>query len=47
MQQKKFVKVGLTTENFRKYVGIIRGEVLDYFSKTVFENDVSPLPIVE
>ncbi|KAK4703068.1 hypothetical protein P7C70_g3147, partial [Phenoliferia sp. Uapishka_3] len=40
MQQKKFVKVGLTTENFRKYVGIIHGEVIDYFSKTVFENDV-------
>ncbi|KAL8286891.1 hypothetical protein RQP46_003897 [Phenoliferia psychrophenolica] len=39
MQQKKFVKVGLTTENFKKYVGIIREEVLDYFSKTVFEND--------
>lgn len=41
MEQKKFVKFGLTTENFRRYVGIIRGEVEDYLTTTVFEKDVS------
>ncbi|KAH7911689.1 cytochrome P450 [Hygrophoropsis aurantiaca] len=33
MEQKKFVKVGLTTENFRSYVGMIEDEV-DEFMKT-------------
>ena len=41
MEQKKFVKFGLTTENFRRYVGIIRGEVEEYLTETVFEKDVS------
>ncbi|KAF9243435.1 cytochrome P450 [Melanogaster broomeanus] len=30
MEQKKFVKVGLSTENFRAYVGMIEDEVDDY-----------------
>lgn len=40
MEQKKFVKFGLTTENFRRYVGLIRGETLGYLSNTVFAKDV-------
>ncbi|GAA5910199.1 hypothetical protein JCM6882_001770 [Rhodosporidiobolus microsporus] len=36
MEQKKFVKFGLTTENFRRYVGLIRTEVRDYLSKNVY-----------
>lgn len=43
MEQKKFVKFGLTTENFRRYVGIITGEVEEYLASTVFANDVSKL----
>lgn len=41
MEQKKFVKFGLTTENFRRYVGLIKGEVESYLSSVVFDNDVS------
>lgn len=41
MEQKKFVKFGLTTENFRRYVGLIKGEVEGYLSSVVFDNDVS------
>ncbi|KAG8213275.1 cytochrome P450 [Butyriboletus roseoflavus] len=33
MEQKKFVKVGLSVENFRAYVGMIENEV-DHFTKT-------------
>lgn len=33
MEQKKFVKVGLSTENFRAYVGMIEDEV-EQFVKT-------------
>lgn len=33
MEQKKFMKVALTTEAFRTYVPIISGEVNDYFKK--------------
>ncbi|KAF8440375.1 cytochrome P450 [Boletus edulis BED1] len=33
MEQKKFVKVGLSVENFRAYVGMIEDEV-DHFMKT-------------
>lgn len=40
MEQKKFVKFGLTTENFRRYVGLIRQEVLGYVSTHVFDQDV-------
>ncbi|GAA5829004.1 hypothetical protein JCM3766R1_003900 [Sporobolomyces carnicolor] len=39
MEQKKFVKFGLTTDNFRRYVGLIRQEVLGYVSTHVFDND--------
>lgn len=30
MEQKKFVKVGLSTENFRAYVGMIEDEVTNF-----------------
>lgn len=40
MQQKKFIKTGLTTENFKRYVPIIADEVEAYLSKTVFLGDV-------
>lgn len=33
MEQKKFVKVGLSTDNFRAYVGMIEDEV-DHFMRT-------------
>ncbi|KAH6686471.1 cytochrome P450 51B [Plectosphaerella plurivora] len=33
MEQKKFMKVALTTESFRSYVPIIAGEVNQYFNK--------------
>ncbi|GAA5856096.1 hypothetical protein JCM9279_002364 [Rhodotorula babjevae] len=36
MEQKKFVKFGLTTDNFRRYVGLIRTEVRDYITKHVY-----------
>ncbi|KAI5481064.1 cytochrome P450, family 51 (sterol 14-demethylase) [Pseudohyphozyma bogoriensis] len=39
MEQKKFVKFGLTTDNFKRYVGLIRGEVLDYISGHIFDKD--------
>ncbi|GAA5838922.1 hypothetical protein JCM11251_003737 [Rhodosporidiobolus azoricus] len=39
MQQKKFVKVGLTPDNFRRYVPMIATEVDQYLSKKVFTND--------
>ncbi|GAA5862427.1 hypothetical protein JCM3774_002513 [Rhodotorula dairenensis] len=45
MEQKKFVKFGLTTENFRRYVGLIRQEVNEYMNKHVYANNtktVSP-----
>ena len=37
MEQKKFVKFGLTTENFKRYVGLIAGEVEGYLNDVVFE----------
>ena len=40
MEQKKFVKFGLTTDNFRRYVGLIRTEVRDYISKHVYADGV-------
>jgi hypothetical protein len=40
MEQKKFVKFGLTTENFRKYTGIIRTEVRNYISTNVYGGGV-------
>jgi len=38
MQQKKFVKSGLTPENFRKYVPMIADETISYLEDHVFEN---------
>lgn len=43
MEQKKFVKFGLTTENFRRYVGLIRDEVREYTGKHVYANKVRVL----
>lgn len=40
MEQKKFVKFGLTTDNFRRYVGLIRTEVRDYINKHVYADGV-------
>ncbi|KAA1081585.1 Lanosterol 14-alpha-demethylase [Puccinia graminis f. sp. tritici] len=37
MQQKKFIKSGLTTENFRKYVTLIADETISYLEDHVFE----------
>ncbi|KAJ7649989.1 lanosterol 14-alpha-demethylase [Roridomyces roridus] len=46
MQQKKFVKFGLTTDNFRAYVGMIEEEVEQYMDKdpafrTYQDNDIN------
>lgn len=30
MEQKKFVKFGLTTENFRAYVGMVQNEITQF-----------------
>lgn len=30
MEQKRFVKVGLSTDNFRAYIGMIEDEVEEY-----------------
>jgi sterol 14alpha-demethylase len=30
MEQKKFIKFGLSTDNFRQYVGMIEGEVMNF-----------------
>ena len=32
MQQKKFVKVGLSTENFKTYIGMFESEVEDFIN---------------
>lgn len=37
MEQKKFVKFGLTTDNFRRYVGLIREEVLGYMTEHILK----------
>lgn len=34
MEQKKFCKAVLTTDSFRRYVPLIRKEILDYFTKS-------------
>lgn len=34
MEQKKFMKIALTTEAFRSYVPIVSGEVRDYFKRS-------------
>ncbi|GAA5821708.1 hypothetical protein JCM11251_000983 [Rhodosporidiobolus azoricus] len=36
MEQKKFVKFGLTTDNFKRYVGLIRTEVRGYLNSNVY-----------
>src|SRR6186713_1054001 len=36
MEQKKFVKVGLSTEHFRRYVDIIASEVDHYVNHEIF-----------
>lgn len=46
MQQKKFVKIGLSVENFKQYVGMIEDEVLQFLnSDSSFEvyqqNDIN------
>ncbi|KAG0151884.1 hypothetical protein CROQUDRAFT_667588 [Cronartium quercuum f. sp. fusiforme G11] len=38
MQQKKFIKSGLSTENFRRYVGMIVDETVAYLETHVFES---------
>jgi hypothetical protein len=43
MEQKKFVKYGLTTDNFRRYVGLIREEVLGYMNGHIFASKVRTL----
>ncbi|KAI0311576.1 cytochrome P450 [Amylostereum chailletii] len=45
MEQKKFVKVGLSTDNFRSYVGMIEDEISEYLNRDASfrvyqENDV-------
>lgn len=45
MEQKKFVKTGLSTENFRAYVGMIEDEVEEFLkhdpSFKFYQNDIS------
>ncbi|KAJ7170930.1 lanosterol 14-alpha-demethylase [Mycena crocata] len=46
MQQKKFVKFGLTTENFRAYVGMVEDEVEEFLKtdtrfRTYQQNDIN------
>ncbi|KAI0043835.1 cytochrome P450 [Auriscalpium vulgare] len=46
MEQKKFIKVGLSTENFRSYVGMIEDEVSEYMAhdpsfRTFQMNDIN------
>ncbi|KAJ7018796.1 lanosterol 14-alpha-demethylase [Mycena alexandri] len=46
MQQKKFVKFGLSTENFRAYVGMVEDEVDDFLKhdvrfQTYQQNDIN------
>ncbi|KAJ7679053.1 lanosterol 14-alpha-demethylase [Mycena polygramma] len=46
MQQKKFVKFGLSTENFRAYVGMVEDEVEEFLNKdprfkTYQDNDIN------
>lgn len=46
MEQKKFVKVGLSTDNLRAYVGMIEEEVEEYFKtdasfSTLQSNDIN------
>lgn len=36
MEQKKFMKVGLSTDNFRAYIPMIRNEVQQYLRSHIF-----------
>ncbi|KAK4704871.1 hypothetical protein P7C70_g1333, partial [Phenoliferia sp. Uapishka_3] len=47
MQQKKFVKFGLTTDNFKRYVPIIVEETKDYLSKHLFSNDMNTTATID
>ncbi|KAK4046971.1 Lanosterol 14-alpha-demethylase [Microbotryomycetes sp. JL221] len=47
MEQKKFVKFGLTTDNFRRYVGLIREEVTGYFDREVFKGGKETAPAID
>lgn len=38
MQQKKFIKSGLSVENFKRYVGMIVDETVEYLESHVFES---------
>lgn len=42
MQQKKFIKYGLSIENFRRYVGVIVDETMSYLESHVFECEWHP-----
>ncbi|KAJ6628616.1 cytochrome P450 [Mycena sp. CBHHK59/15] len=50
MQQKKFVKFGLSTENFRAYVGMVEDEVEEFLKtdvcfRTYQDNDITILTV--
>ncbi|GAA6002395.1 hypothetical protein JCM10207_001098 [Rhodosporidiobolus poonsookiae] len=45
MQQKKFVKYGLTVENFRRYVPMIVDEVTNYLDQKVFANGAKSITL--
>ncbi|KAH9815292.1 cytochrome P450 [Melampsora americana] len=38
MQQKKFIKSGLSVENFKRYVGMIVDETMEYLEGHIFES---------
>jgi len=42
MEQKKFMKVGLSTDNFKKYIPLIRDEVCAYIADHIFRDAKSP-----
>lgn len=42
MQQKKFMKFGLSTDNFRKYVGVISKEVQQYIKENILSAITTP-----
>ncbi|KAF3906534.1 hypothetical protein ABW20_dc0107506 [Dactylellina cionopaga] len=46
MEQKKFMKFGLTTETFKQYVPIIKNEVVDFFSNgSFFKGQAGSVPL--
>ena len=44
MEQKKFMKIGLSTEAFRAYIPLIRNEVISYFADRVFGSKTTTGP---